>query len=244
MTHPNPNENDAVVLEQLRLRGPMSVHQLCESLGVTATAIRQRLGRLTAGGLIEREADRRDRGRPVFAYRLTAEGRSAVGENLADLAESLWLEVLAIRDAAVRTAVIEGVLQRLTEKYRNQIHGRTLAERLQSIAALFRQRKIPFVVESENSLPVLRIVGCPYPRLNEHGTEICELEQQLFTRLLDAPIALQHCQCGSSGGVCCTFSAGVREEQGAVPVNEAVPPETGAPLSVGLVSAGSSTSRD
>ncbi len=207
MTHPNPNENDAAVLEQLRLHGPMSVAGLCENLGVTATAIRQRLGRLAAGGMIEREADRRDRGRPVFTYRLTAEGRSAVGENLADLAESLWLEVLAIEDASVRGRVIEGVIQRLTDKYRNQIHGRTLAERLGSIATLFRQRKIPFVVESENSLPVLRIIGCPYPRLNDHGTEICELEQQLFARLLDIPIALQHCQCGSSGGVCCTFSA-------------------------------------
>lgn len=208
MTHPNPNENDAAVLEQLRVRGPMSVTGLCENLGVTATAIRQRLGRLAAGGLIEREADRRDRGRPVFTYRLTAEGRSAVGENLADLAESLWLEVLAIEDASVRGRVIEGVIQRLTDKYRSQIYGRTLAERLESIAVLFRQRKIPFVVESENSLPVLRIIGCPYPRLNDRGTEICELEQQLFARLLDIPIALQHCQCGSSGGVCCTFSAG------------------------------------
>lgn len=207
MTIPNINDNEQAVLDLLRFQGSLSVNQLCDQIGVTATAIRQRLGRLDAGGLIERIADRRERGRPTYQYRLSTAGFSAVGENMADLAEALWLEVLEIPDAAVRKSVLEGVLSRLTEKYRGLVSGKTITDRLKSIAAIFKERKIPFVVESKSDRSELRIVGCPYPKLNDHGNEICQLEQQLVARLLDAPVALNHCQCNSSGGLCCTFTA-------------------------------------
>ena len=217
MTIPNINDNEQAVLDLLRFQGSLTVNQLCDYIGVTATAIRQRLGRLDAGGLIERVAERSERGRPTFQYRLTSTGFQAVGENMADLAEALWLEVLEISDVAVRKSVLEGVLSRLTEKYRDQVSGRTITERLQSIAAIFRQRKIPFVVETKSDRSELRVVGCPYPRLNEHSNEICQLEQQLVARLLDAPVALNHCQCNSSGGLCCTFTADSREQLNSYP---------------------------
>lgn len=212
MTIPNINENEQAVLDLLRFQGSLSVNQLCEYIGVTATAIRQRLGRLEAGGLIERVTDRRERGRPTYQYHLTSAGFLAVGENMADLAEALWLEVLEIPDAAVRKSVLEGVLSRLTERYREQVTGKTITERLQSIAAIFRQRKIPFVVDSSENRSELRVVGCPYPRLHDHNDEICQLEQQLVASLLDAPVAMNHCQCNSSGGLCCTFSAESRQQ--------------------------------
>jgi predicted ArsR family transcriptional regulator len=213
----NFSENEQSVLDLLRFQGPLSVSQLCGYLKVTATAIRQRLTRLNAAGLIERFADRRERGRPVYQYRLTTTGMLAMGENLADLAEVLWLEVLQIADPVIRQSVIDGVLDRLTAKYRNQVTGKTITERLQSIARLFRERKIPFVVEGGPNRSEMRIVGCPYPRLNDQGKEICELEQQLVTRLLDAPVALKHCQCNSGGGQCCTFTAETQQKINAWP---------------------------
>jgi predicted ArsR family transcriptional regulator len=207
MTTLHLSENEQAVMDLIRFQGPMSVAELCEALGITATAVRQRLIRLTSGELLERIVVRRERGRPVHLYRLTKHGREAAGDNLADLAEALWMEVIAIDDAGTRSSVIEGVLRRLTEKYSSQIAGQTVTERLRAIATLFRQRKIPFVVDSDGGQATLRISGCPYPQLSEHGMEICQLEQQLVERLLDGPVALSHCTCDSSGGQCCTFSA-------------------------------------
>jgi predicted ArsR family transcriptional regulator len=138
-----------------------------------------------------------------------------MGENLADLAEVLWLEIINITDPTIRKSVIDGVLQRLVEKYRQQISGSTITERLRSIAALFRERNIPFIVENEGeqaTQAALKITGCPYPKLNDHGEEICQLEQRLVAELLDAPVALNHCSCSSSGGKCCTFSAKAQQE--------------------------------
>jgi len=150
-------------------------------------------------------------------FRLTADGLNAMGENLADLAEVLWLEILQIADSQVRKSVIDGVLNRLVAMYREQIQGETITDRLRSIAALFRERKIPFVVENDDQYARLKIVGCPYPRLNDHGNEICQLEQRLVAELLDAPVALEHCSCSSSGGNCCSFTAESRQDLNQLP---------------------------
>ena len=201
------SETDQTLLDFIRHRGSASIADLCEYLGVTATAIRQRFTRLAAGGLLERYEDRGGRGRPAHLYRLTDQGLDAMGENLSDLAEALWSEVLEIADPLVRSAVMDGVLRRLTEKYRGEVKGITVTERLCSIAEIFRQRGIPFEVENSESQASLKIVGCPYPRLNSKSDEICRFEQRLVGELLDLPVALNHCHCDASGGKCCTFSA-------------------------------------
>lgn len=220
MTLSHLPQTEQAVLDLIRYQGSMSVRELCEHLGVTATAIRQRLKRLTAAGLLEWVTVRRERGRPVHQYRMTEQGRAAMGENLADLAEMLWLEVINIEEESIRQSVLEGVLQRLTERYRDQVTGGTITQRLESIAELFRQRKIPFVVETEGNQSHLRIAGCPYPRLQDRGSEICQMEQQLVARLLDAPVALNHCSCASGGGRCCTFSAEAAQQLNRPPLGD------------------------
>ncbi len=46
---------DRTVLELLRQHGRLGVQELTSHLGVTATAVRQRLDRLVAGGYIDRQ---------------------------------------------------------------------------------------------------------------------------------------------------------------------------------------------
>ena len=60
--------SDSQLLELLRRRGAMSVTELAAATDVTATAVRQRLTRLTGQGLIQREASRAGRGRPSHRY--------------------------------------------------------------------------------------------------------------------------------------------------------------------------------
>ena len=65
---------DADLLDLLRCDGPLGVVELAEAVNVTPTAIRQRLVRLLAQNLIEREVERCGRGRPRHRYRLTTKG--------------------------------------------------------------------------------------------------------------------------------------------------------------------------
>ena len=71
--------SDSDVLDLLRSIGPMSVADLAEVLEVTPTAVRQRLMRMMAQALIQRDTIRRGRGRPRHLYRLTDEGVRLTG---------------------------------------------------------------------------------------------------------------------------------------------------------------------
>ena len=75
---------DAAVIELLRVDSTLEIGDLAEALGVTATAIRQRLDRLMRSGLVERKTVARPRGRPAHAYSLTADGRRYGGDNFRD----------------------------------------------------------------------------------------------------------------------------------------------------------------
>jgi DeoR family transcriptional regulator, suf operon transcriptional repressor len=203
------SHGDSTILELLRERGPLTINDLIGLLGVTATAVRQKLDRLGASGLIQRrrqfagEGQLHTRGRPSFSYELSEAGRRQIGNNLGDLAEVLWEEVCRIADPRVRATVLHGVTHRLAELYGDRISGRSLDERMLALADIFAQRQIPVRVERQNGLPVLNVHGCPYPDLAQHDRTICEMETELFSKLVGQPIKLGRCQ--DHG--CCTFQA-------------------------------------
>ena len=87
--------SDSRVLGLLHQRGGMSISQLVEASEVTATAVRQRLNRLMAQGMVQRERVRNappategqtdgqaakiGRGRPRHRYMLTEKARRQAG---------------------------------------------------------------------------------------------------------------------------------------------------------------------
>ena len=202
------SNNDQAVIELLRGRQSMTVEQLIEKLGVTATAIRQRLGRLSAAELIERTQTSQGRGRPKHQYGLTEKGRRTAGNNLEDLAVSLWEEVQQIENDVTKQKVIAGVVKRLAEKYESETDGESVEERMQSITALFAQRKIPIEFKkNSDGLPIVTVSGCPYPDLADENREICDMEKALLAKVVGTPINL--CQCQQDGDRCCSFEAAV-----------------------------------
>ncbi len=199
------NQSDFAVIQMLLRDGALTINEMIQRLGVTATAVRQRLSRLQESGLIQRSAVVDGRGRPSHRYELTEAGRRTVGNNLSDLACALWAEIHEIEDATIRRRVVAGAVRRLAEGYANQVTGDTVAERFKSAAKLFSDRDIPIALETEDGLPVLRVLQCPYPDLANDDHRVCEMEQQLFSQVIGGPVDL--CQCQQSGDRCCTFQA-------------------------------------
>jgi predicted ArsR family transcriptional regulator len=195
--------SDVALLDLLRKRGPLGVAQLASAMGVTATAVRQRLTRLLGQGDIERATERALRGRPVHRYGLTEKGRRRAGANFADLAIALWQEIRAIEDPEVRRGLLGRISKRMVTLYAGQIRGSTLDERMQSLADLFRERQIPLEVERGHELPMLHAHACPYPDLAEQDRSVCSMERQLFSDLLGENVRLSSCRL--DGHNCCTF---------------------------------------
>jgi DeoR family transcriptional regulator, suf operon transcriptional repressor len=195
-----PN-SDADVLDLLRIAGPLSVSQLADAMEVTATAVRQRLTRLMSQSLIDREAVRAGRGRPKHRYALTDEGVRVTGSNFNDLALALWKEFDAITDENLRREMLRRIAKTLARGYVDKIEGDSPAERMQSLAALLSQRRIPVSVNGSPEQPMLTAHACPYPSLAEQDRGVCTMEKMLFSELVGGDVELTHCRL-DGGGEC------------------------------------------
>ena len=156
MTQNQLSENDQAMIGLLRGTPSMTVCELVEEMGVTATAVRQRLNRLMALGLVDRTHAVEGRGRPSHHYLLTEEGRKSLANNFGDLAVVLWQEVQKIDDVATRQRVISGAVSRLSEKYRAEIRGETDCQSLRFLDArirLWQMKIVKYVTWKRNCCP-------------------------------------------------------------------------------------------
>jgi len=144
-------ESDIDILDYLRTAGPATVSQLARHFSVTPTAVRQRLGRLVAEGLVDRFVQREGRGRPRHVYRITGKGRLRIGSNYADLACALWHAIRRFPDDATQQRIISMVAEELTRMYLPQMSGLTTSERMSDVVRILGQRRLPFVIEGETA---------------------------------------------------------------------------------------------
>jgi DeoR family transcriptional regulator, suf operon transcriptional repressor len=195
--------SDSQVLDLLRQYDALSISEFARHMGVTATAVRQRLTRLMSRGLVERVTPKPIRGRPSHRYSLTENGRRESGHNFGDLAIALWQEVRAIKDPEVRNGLLQRVAKSVAAMYRGQIRGSTSETRMRELAALLGQRNIPLSVEGSKELPVLTAWACPYPTLAEQDRGVCAMENMMLSELIGQRVKLSECRL--DGGNCCRF---------------------------------------
>ena len=183
---------------------PRSVQELVDATQVTATAIRQRLNRLMAEGLVERKTARQGRGRPHHDYGVTEKGSQVLGRNYADLAVTLWRELRKLSgDRATARELFRRVSQALAEKYGAEVRGGSLQERLKALRHTLAERGIEVEVDSAGSRATIREYQCPYQELAESDRSICAMEKQVFEKVLHSKIRLS--QCRLDGHQCCEF---------------------------------------
>ena len=195
--------SDVAILDLLRQQDQMTVIQLTDAIGVTATAVRQRLVRLLDQELIERSTVPSVRGRPRHVYRLTTKGRRRTGENFADLAIALWHEIQEIEDPVVRGGLMERISRRLAAMYAEQVDGNSIQQRMQAVKTLFAERQLSVKVNTKDRLPVISVEACPYPELAEHDRGVCDMEEMMFSEMLGVPMNLTSCRL--DGDCSCTF---------------------------------------
>lgn len=196
-------ETDDRLLDCLRRRQSATVGELVEVLGVTATAVRQRLTRMLEAGYIDRTTERQGRGRPIHRYKLTQDGARASGDNYADLAMTLWQEIRSVSDPEFRKGLLRRIARRLTDRYAQQVEGGTADERMESLASVMNEREVLFDVDRSRGLPVLTARACPYPDLAAQDRSICAMERMLFSEMVGEPLRLAECR--FDGASCCTF---------------------------------------
>jgi DeoR family transcriptional regulator, suf operon transcriptional repressor len=195
-------ESDETLINLLRKQDSAGIGDLEKEMGVTATAIRMRLNRLMADGLVDREVVHQGRGRPSHRYKLTEKGLRAAGDNYADLAEVLWSEIREIEDPSVRNGLLQRIALKLAARSW-EAQGEGLVEKMQDLADRMKERHVPLEVDRSGSLPVLTVLACPYPELAMHDREVCTMEQMLISAALGEEVQLTGCRLDGQG--CCSF---------------------------------------
>jgi DeoR family transcriptional regulator, suf operon transcriptional repressor len=196
--------SDQAMLNLMRRNGAVTISALVAEMGVTATAVRQRLQRLMASGLVERHTERKERGRPNHRYSLTEKGERSGGNNFADMAVVLWEEIKSVDDPAIRRGLLKRIADRFVAKYRDRVAGDTLEQRMGTLAETMREREIPFSVNTSGALPVLSALACPYPELAKADRSVCTMEKLMLSEILGNNMRLSECRL--DGANCCTFT--------------------------------------
>ena len=198
-------QGDQHFLELLRHHGSMTVQELVQASSLTDTAVRHRLNRLMAQGLVERQEVHRRRGRPNHRYFLTERAHMLLGQNYAELASALWQELRELEDQAVGMTVLRRVADRLAERYRS------LGERLDDLYHVLSGRGIDVEIVNDGNLPIVRQHSCPYHKLAQQDRTVCGIEKRVLERTLESKVNLS--QCRLDGHPCCEFQVVTTEGQ-------------------------------
>ena len=199
----NIANTDRQFLADLHRIGSATVPELCSQEGVTATAIRQRLLRLQAAGLISRESVRATRGRPHHEYRLTKEGQKLLGDNYVELATILWEQLSSIEDEQIKRSVMAQLRDTLVKRYGESVEGEGLAVRLEELKSVLSEHGFKVEVGQNGDQWTLVERNCPYHELASQNHSICDLEHEVFEKILGVPLELtQRCVDGHN---CCKF---------------------------------------
>jgi len=199
------DEGDRAFLGELHRLRSANVQQLCAALGVTATAVRQRLIRLQGLKLVERTVVRTGRGRPHHTYVLTDAGYRELGDNFTELALILWDELRQIEEPVVRDRVLDRLQDRLVHRYGAPVQARTVAQRMEQLREALADRGFSVETDRRGEVSVLRERHCPYHELASSDATVCTMEKGVFERILGVPLVLA--QCCRNGDACCEFHA-------------------------------------
>jgi predicted ArsR family transcriptional regulator len=200
--------SDRELLDLIRRHGPLTVAEMAGRLGVTATAVRNRLTRLVGSGMVERRAEHGGRGRPRHTYQASVEAHKRLGQNYADLAVVLWDEMMrTVEDRKLRRVLFGRITERLAELYRAQVTGDAWEGRLVQLGTILHGRGIEAEVTrgDGSALPVLKQHSCPYYELAEVDRAVCAMERKMFEKVLGRGLRLS--QCRLDGHRSCDFEA-------------------------------------
>lgn len=209
---------DQVLIDLLRQHEGLSVIELMEQLGVTATAVRQRIERLVEAGLIVRRKQSVGRGRPSFRYFLTDKGWRQAGVTYADLAQALWRELAQVQDVQLRDHILNRVSRRMGQRLAGELEAGwpesvaaqgTVRDKLAAVVDLLAERKVPAQLIQQQGLPVLEVEACPYPDLVacDGDRSICDLETQMLSEAVGSRLELSSCRLDGHGN--CQFRPAV-----------------------------------
>jgi len=188
------------ILTLLKRAGSVTVEEAAGALAVASMTARQHLVGLERDGLIQAEKVRRSTGRPHYLYTLTSKGDETFPRRY-DLLAQILLDEVAVLDAGEiailspldrRSLLVQRTADRLAERYRFQVEGRSLEERVAAVTdVLHLIGGFAEWLRTDNGFEI-RDYNCVFSRLMPSTENGCEWHIRLLTQLLKWPVCHEH----------------------------------------------------
>ncbi len=187
-----PEDTRDALLFNLKVRGEMTMAELCEALNVTYMGVKRYLAEYQAQGLVESRIVQKSRGRPLYKYRLSQKAQALFPSGY----EGVLTEVL---DAVRETSGHKGVMDLLTLRnervirtQRPRFDGKELRGKVEELAKLFADNGY---MSQWEELPdgnfFIYQQHCPLHSLTGQYRQLCNLELQLMRSLLGVKVIRQ-----------------------------------------------------
>jgi len=189
------------ILVLLKRAGTITVEQTAGALAVASMTARQHLTNLERDGLITSEKARGATGRPHYLYSLTPKGEEMFPRRYDLLAQVMLDEVGALEPADVdglnagekRSLVIRRTADRIADRYRLQVEGRPLEERVVAVTDILQLIGGFAEWYRAGDCFEIRDYNCVFAKLatgseSDKENSGCEWHVRLLTQLLKWPV--------------------------------------------------------
>jgi predicted ArsR family transcriptional regulator len=186
------------ILVLLKRTGSATVEEAAGALSVASMTARQHLLNLERDGLVSSQRVRRSNGRPHYLYTLTPKGDELFPRRydllarilLDEIGELQPDEIRGLRSEQKQTLLIHRAADRLAERFRFNVEGRTLEERVEAVTRVLVLIGGFAEWRSYGDGYEIRDYNCVFATLvNETNDCCCEGHLRLITELLKWPVS-------------------------------------------------------
>jgi predicted ArsR family transcriptional regulator len=179
------------IIELVVRRGPLTVRELVDAMGLTTTAIREQVNRLRAEGWLVGSKRRGRPGRPADVFAASAKAGRLFAGQMEQLARLMVDEVLARESPQKRRELLRSVGEKMARDVRAQVGGGSARRRLGRLGRLLSEQGTLAEARRTEAGLHLALHSCPFGCLAEGHQEICEMERQTLSDLLGAAARLE-----------------------------------------------------
>ncbi len=193
------------ILEALRRRGPATLQQLADAVGISRMGVHQHVKTLVASELVKVEREKSGVGRPRHRYVLTNAADGLFPRRYDEIAKGLVADVLTVGGEDLLERVFKERCDRLERRYRERTAGRPLAERVQAVAEILEENGyMADWQQVDERTFMIREHNCAICELAKGHDAACRYELALLQRLLAAEVRRDRHM--ASGDAMCAYT--------------------------------------
>jgi predicted ArsR family transcriptional regulator len=195
-----------LLLDQLKLLGPVSAAGLAQRLKITKMAVLQGLHALEEQGIVQRESMVGARGRPTLIWHLTPAAQKYFPDAHAELAVSLISCIKETGGPAGLDALLKARSRHQIKRYRKEmVDTLSLKEKLQILAAIRSREGYMAEVESTGKTYLFVEKHCPICVAATGCTGLCGEEMNVFRKVLGKKVKIERIEHLLQGSHRCAY---------------------------------------